>query len=304
MEQRTNKATILMDEYRLFAVTAEGPKSATVPFGAHSIHQLLANQPAGVYTALRSFQHIKFLLLDRHLSRLEESMAKLGWDYELDQDTMRKALHLVCNSYPLPDCKLRIDVLARPASGFEVESRLFIAQGPFIPLSETVYTEGVQVGIARHLKRPNPKVKSADFVNKRRSFLEDRNELFEALLVDDQGYIMEGTSSNFFAIDGGVLLTSAEGVLEGTARSIIIEVAKEMNLPIRYEAVHTGDVNRLSECAISSSSRDIVPVVRIDDQVVGSGRPGQVTRKLLKAYRSYVEQIIMPAYESDASSWA
>jgi branched-chain amino acid aminotransferase len=171
-------------------------------------------------------------------------------------------------------------------------------------LSEAVYKEGVHVGIARHLKRPDPQVKSADFVLKRRSFLEKRSNLFEALLIDEQGYIMEGTSSNFYAIEDGVLWTAAQGVLEGTARTILIEVAKEMKMPIRYAAFHMGDIKRLDECAISSSSRDIVPVVRIDDQVIGSGLPGPITPRLLQAYRTYVEQAIMPAFELDDNSQA
>jgi branched-chain amino acid aminotransferase len=134
--------------------------------------------------------------------------------------------------------------------------------------------------------------------------LEKRSTLFEALLIDEQGYIMEGASSNFYAIKDGVLWSADQGVLEGTARTILIEVAKEMKIPIHYAAVHIDDIDRLDECGISSSSRDIVPVVRIDDQVIGSGLPGPITRKLLQAYRTYVEQAIMPAFELDDNSQA
>jgi branched-chain amino acid aminotransferase len=293
-----------MDEFRLFAVTAEGAKSIAVEENVSSIHHMLDNLPVGVYTAFRSFQHNKFLLLERHLRRLEESMAKLGWAYKIDQEALRKILHLVCTNYTFADSRIRIDVLARPIPVLEVGSRLFIAQGPHVSLSKAVYNEGVQVGIAWQLKRPDPQVKSADFVMKRRSFLEKRRGLFEALLIDEQGYIMEGASSNFYAIKDGVLWTADRGVLEGTARTILIEVAKEMKMPIRYAAVHMDDIRRLSECGISSSSRDIVPVVKIDNQVIGNGLPGPHTRKLLGAYRTYVEQAIMPAVELDDNSQA
>ena len=193
----------MMQDFRLFALITAGPKSVAVPANTLSIHKLLDIQPVGVYTALRTFQHNKFLLLNQHLRRLEESMARLGWEYELDQQGLRKALHLVCSSYPLADSRIRIDVLSRPSADFGFDARVFIAQGPHIALSESVYSEGVHVGIARHLKRLDPKVKSAEFVIKRRAFLNKRSDLFEALLVDDQGYILEGTSSNFFAILGG-----------------------------------------------------------------------------------------------------
>jgi branched-subunit amino acid aminotransferase/4-amino-4-deoxychorismate lyase len=231
-------------------------------------------------------------------------MAKLGWAYKIDQEVLRKTLHLVCTNYTYTDSRIRIDVLARPTPALDVESRLFIAQGPHVSLGEAVYKEGVQVGIAKHLKRPDPQVKSADFVMKRRSFLEKRSSLFEALLIDEQGYIIEGASSNFYAIKDGVLWTADRGMLEGTARTILIEVAKEMKIPIRYAAVHMDEIKRLNECGISSSSRDIVPVVRIDDQVIGNGLPGPLTRELLGAYRTYVKQAIMPAVELDDNSQA
>ncbi len=293
-----------MYKFRLFALTAEGANSIAIEESVSSIHHMLDKLPVGVYTAFRSFQHNKFLLLERHLSRLEESLAKLGWAYKIDQEVLRKTLHMVCTNYTYADSRIRIDVLTRPTPALDVESRLFIAQGPHVSLSEAVYKEGVHVGIARHLKRPDPQVKSADFVMKRRSFLEKRISLFEALLIDEQGYIMEGASSNFYAIKDAILLTADRGVLEGTARTILIEVAKEMKIPIRYAAVHMDEIKRLNECGISSSSRDIVPVVRIDDQVIGNGLPGPVTRKLLGAYRTYVEKAIMPAVELDDNSQA
>jgi len=293
-----------MYKFRLFALTNEGAKSIAVDESVSSINHMLDDLPVGVYTAFRSFQHNKFLLLDRHLLRLVESIAKLGWAYRIDQESLRKTLHLVCTNNSYADSRIRIDVLTRPIPAFNIESRLFIAQGPHVSLSEAVYKGGVHVGIARDLKRPDPQVKSADFVMKRRSYLEKRSMLFEALLIDEQGYIMEGASSNFYAIKDGVLWSADQGVLEGTARTILIEVAKEMKIPIHYAAVHMDDIDRLDECGISSSSRDIVPVVRIDDQVIGSGLPGPLTQKLLGSYRSYVIKAIMPAVESDDNSQA
>jgi branched-subunit amino acid aminotransferase/4-amino-4-deoxychorismate lyase len=80
--------------------------------------------------------------------------------------------------------------------------------------------------------------------------------------------------------------------LEGIAQRIVLEQARALGIPVRLEAVHLSDIEKLDEAALSSSSRALVPIVKIGEQVVGNGRPGPITAQILKAYRAFLAREI------------
>lgn len=284
-----------MSDVQLFAVTSAGPQSVAAPLDATTVHELFDELPEGLYTALCTFDHNKFFRLEDHLDRLERSIALLGWDYELDKLSLRRALHEVCIQYPRDNARIRIDVLAQPAEQLTVDSRLFVALAPFEPIPEHFYQDGVRAEIARELTRPQPQAKMTEFVRQRRQYLERDPSVHEYLLLDGQGRLLEGTTSNFFAVRAGVLWTAGRDVLEGVARKIILQIADELGIPVRLEPVGEAEIPTLQEAALSSASRSIVPIVEIAGRTVGEGRPGPVTLSLLSAYREMLAREIRPA---------
>jgi branched-subunit amino acid aminotransferase/4-amino-4-deoxychorismate lyase len=284
-----------MAELQLFAVTAHGPLALRPPAGASEVHDLLDGLPLGVYTALRTFEHHKFLRLEEHLGRLKRSMALLGWEMALDERALRRALDQVARAYPLADARVRIDVLARPALALGTDSRLLIALAPFTPVPAEAYRDGVRVGIARELSRPDPQIKQASFVRSRRPYQQANPALYEWLIVDAHGRLLEGMSSNFYAVIDRVLWTAGQGVLEGVARTMVLEVAKAAGIAVRLEPPLIGDLERFAEAALSSASRAIVPIVEIERHTVGAGRPGPVIDRLLEGYRRLLAQELRTA---------
>ena len=288
-----------MNNVQLFAVTSSGPLALDVPARAEHVHDLFDDLPVGVYTALSTFDHSKFLLLADHLDRLEQSMQLLGWDYRLDRQALQIALHQTVTAYPLPNARVRLDVLEKPVPEIRTDSRLLIALSPFVPPHESVYQNGVEAGTISSLVRKNPLVKKAKFVFERRKCLELRSEVYECLLVDPDGHILEGTTSNFYAVKDGTLWTAGQGVLEGIARKIVLKVAEAAKLPIRFSPVQIRDIDDLDEAALSSSSRAIIPIVKIDSKEIGSGRPGPIVTKLLADYQMAVSHLIRPAIDNN-----
>lgn len=284
-----------MSDLQLFAVTPFGSQLLAWPAGATSVHEVFDNLALGVYSALRTFDHDKFLHLDYHLDRTEQSMRLLGWTYRLDRATFCLALHQACVAYPLPDARVRFDVLAEPAISLGSDSRVLIALAPFTPVPDVYYEQGVRVQLAPHLQRENPLVKTARFVLTRRPYPLGHPEAYEHLLVDAEGNILEGSSSNFYAVRAGCLYTAGAGVLEGITRKIVLQLAAGMGLPVTLAAVNAAGISQLDEAFISSSSRGLVPVVAISGQTVGRGRPGPITQRLGAAYQAYVQTHIRPA---------
>jgi len=284
-----------VSDIKLFVVGIEGIQDQLVPPSVTRIEDIFETLPIGVYTSLCTFEHNKFLLLEDHLDRLQKSMAYLGWEYRLDQQRLRRALHEVCTSSVWTNSRVRIDVLAHSADQLHSESRLLIALTPFPPIPARLYENGVVVGIGRGLTRSDPHVKKATFVTQRRRYLDQNPSLYECLLVAEDGTILEGSTSNFFAVKAGRVWTAGEGVLEGIARKIVFEVAQKSGIPINRTGVRLDEIGSLTEAALSSSSRAIIPIVEIDGRQVGDGRPGPVIKRLLAAYRVFVADQIRTA---------
>jgi branched-chain amino acid aminotransferase len=284
-----------MSHVQLWAVTAAGVQPLTAPEGAQSVHDVVDGLVLGVYSALRTFDHNKFLWLDAHLDRTEQSMALLGWDYVLDRAAIKQALHEVCTAYTLPDARVRFDVLAEPAWQLGTDSRLLIILSPFAPVPAEYYEQGVHVDVAPALQRDQPMIKKANFVLQRRPYPLGHRLAYEHLLLDENGRILEGSSSNFYACRGDEFYTAADGVLEGITRKIVLKLVQESGVPLRLEAVAVNEIDRLDEACLSSASRGLIPIVDIGGRVVGDGRPGPLTRRLMAAYDAFVAREIKTA---------
>jgi branched-chain amino acid aminotransferase len=286
-----------MSNLRLYAVTSTGPQALPVPAAAENFLELYSGLALGAYTVLRTFEHNKFLNLAEHLDRLVQSLRLMGIEGSLDLAGLRQTLHTVCTDAPFVEMRVRIDVLPAPALALATESRVLVALMPFTPLPPAYYEQGVAVGFAAGLERHNPLAKAADFAVARQKVLEEGSKVFERLLVDSSGQILEGTSSNFYGIRAGALYTAGDGVLKGVTRQVILTLAAQLAIPVRLEAVSVVGVEQLSEAAISSSTRGLLPVVRINGQAVGDGLPGPICRRLMAAYDAYVARMIKSAIE-------
>ena len=290
-----------MPKVVVYGVTVTGAQQLDLPFTPTSLYDLPEDLPLGVYTTFRTFDHYKFLHLSDHFRRLEQSMALLNWRYALDEAALRRALHQVCVGYAHPDARVRIDVLARAAAELAGDSRLLLALAPFDPPPAQVYERGVRVALAPRLHREEPRAKTADFVLARREYplggagAPHAANPYEYLLLDEEQHLLEGSSSNFYAVRDGSVDTAGDGVLEGITRKIVLQLISEAGIKLRMRAVRLAELEELDEAFLSSSSRGLVPIQQIDGRIVGAGRPGPVTRRLMAAYEEYVAEAVRPA---------
>ncbi len=282
-----------MHDFNLFAVTESGPQPLPIPAGAQDFSDLYAGLSLGVYSAWRTFGHNRFLHLAGHLARTRRSMELMGWDTRLDETAVRHALHTVCTQSPFPEMRVRLDVLAEPARALGTDSRILIALTPFTPPPHSFYQAGVRLGIASGLERERPLAKTADFAVKRRALQSEH--VYEYLMLDRAGRILEGTGSNFYAVRDGTVWTAGEDVLAGITRQILLGLLPGLGIPLHLEPIRVGEVALCDEAAISSSSRGWLPVVEIEGQMVGNGRPGPVSQRIMAAYEAYVVKAVETA---------
>jgi D-alanine transaminase len=114
---------------------------------------------------------------------------------------------------------------------------------------------------------------------------------FEAVFVHD-GLVIEGASSNTFAVIGGVLRThpATHRILAGITREVVLELAAELGIPVSEQPVAVDELARASELIVTATTADVMPVVRVDGRVVGDGRPGPIARALHRALLARMER--------------
>lgn len=208
--------------------------------------------------------------LKSHLGRLPDTDASL----------LRRSLDQCLEPYRPGEARVRV---IQTKAG-----EVYIGIESLRPLPREVYENGVRVETTT-IRRADPRAKSTAFIGQsdgERKNIAQRG-IFEALLVKN-GRILEGMTSNFFYIVGGVLHTAQRGILLGVTRRTVIHVARGRGVEVRYSALKLEQVSAVSEAFITSSSRGIVPVVQIDEVTVGEGSAGDVTKQLSAEYAAYV----------------
>jgi branched-chain amino acid aminotransferase len=261
----------------------------------------------GVYETLRTYNRVPFLY-DRHTRRLRASAAALHLDVPFDDATLRGWIDdtmAVAARRPegLHEAYIRI-LLTRGVGELTYDLKatptpsLVIIVKPFEEPPAHVFDNGIVISLVSILRNHpgsvNPIIKSNNLLNNAMAMQEaHRRGADEALMCNYRGELSECSQSNFFIVRDDVALTpkSAAGLLEGVTRAFLFEVGKEVGVEVRDETLYPADLDTADEAFITSTTRELSPVVRIDDRVIGSGRPGPITRKLLAGYRKRAQEL-------------
>jgi branched-chain amino acid aminotransferase len=256
-----------------------------VDYTAESLADATRHEPhEGVYTITNTYDTFQVLKLDAHLDRLEDSASRQNIALKLDRARLRAALRTIIDEAGFGSVRFRVTVPAAQPD------HLILSVEPFKPLAPEIYSVGVRCitvpGAARH----EPSAKTTDWMHDR-SKIEGAlpQGIFTGLLLDENGSILEGLSSNFYAILNAELRSAGHGVLPGIAQQVVFEVAPAI-IPLHKEPVQVLDIPTLAEAFITSSSRGIIPVVAIDNVQIGDGAPGPFTRALWNAYQAWVAE--------------
>ena len=264
-------------------ITFERGSNGLVSLGRHAtLGEASAILPDGAYTTFRTYPGRRVLRLGQHVLRLVQSAALEGTPGALELESVREAVGAVLDATAFAESRFRL-TFAPP--------RFFLSVEPFVPLASRLYDEGVAC-VTVSVRRPNPEAKDTRFIATAAAAHGALPQgVEEGLMRAEDGSVLEGLSSNFFAVRGERLFTEEHRVLKGVTRALVLEVGEEV-LPIERVAVRPED--GASECFITSVSREVLPVVRIDGRPIGDGRPGFVTREIARRFASLVDREAQP----------
>src|SRR5215510_11517625 len=254
----------------------------------------------GVYETLRTYNGQPFLF-DRHMRRLRKSAGMVALDVPLTdadidarfRDTMRVAglgdgnreayiRILVTRGIG----ELTYDPAACPTPSIVVIVKPNVAPAP------EAFERGVMASLVpivrNHPGSVNPLIKSNNLLNNALAMQEAfRRGAFEGIMRNYKGELAECTQSNLFIVKNGAALTPPidAGLLPGITREFLFEVGAEIGVPVREQTLRDDDLFGADEACLTSTTRELGPVVRVDKVTIGDGRPGQVTNALLQAFR-------------------
>jgi branched-chain amino acid aminotransferase len=251
----------------------------------------------GIYETLRTYEGIPFLY-DRHVTRLRASAAHLALDVPFTDRALLDAINAtVAAAGDMEEAYIRV-LLTRGVGELTYDLRstpspsLVIIVKPLDEASAHMLTDGITISLVSILRNHpgsvNPVIKSNNLLNNALAMQEaNRRGAEEGLMCNYRGELSECSQSNFFLVRGGVALTprTQAGLLEGITRAFLFDVGKDVGVEVKDETLRPDDLATADEAFITSTTRELSPVVRIDDRRIGDGRPGPVTLKLLEGYR-------------------
>jgi branched-chain amino acid aminotransferase len=251
-----------------------------------SLDEVSLRMPQGVYTTFRTYAaRSRVLGLQSHLDRLQHSAQLTGWSGVVDQEQVRSGVRTLLSRWAEGECRVRITLDLTMETGAIYLTAIALT----LPAPE-IYTVGVHVWFS-HAQRTVPDIKNTGYILDTQEERINRPPDCYELLIQRHGLIMEGITSNFFGVIQGAVMTAGSGVLPGVTRRFVLDLARARGIPVELRPIGLAELPDLQEAFITSSSRGVVPVIQIAQQVIGNGTPGDITRQLGQDYDAQVSTL-------------
>lgn len=250
----------------------------------------------GVFEGIRAYGG-KVFRLHEHLIRLWNSAKAICLSIPMSLAEMEKAIYDTLAANDLKDAYVRL-VVTRGAGSLGLDPnrtsdpQVIIITDKIVMYPEEYYQNGLSIvtasTIRNHPAALSPRIKSLNYLNNIMAKIEGLQAgCVEALMLNHKGEIAECTGDNIFLVRGGDVLTPPidAGILEGVTREAVIELARTDNLIVREIALTRHDVYIADECFLTGTAAEVIPVVKVDNRPIGDGKPGAITRELIREFR-------------------
>lgn len=249
----------------------------------------------GVFEGIRSYNG-RIFKLDEHLDRLYASARAIMLDIPLSKEDLTAAVINTVRANQIRDGYIRL-VVTRGVGDLGLDPRkalkpsIFIIADKITLYPEEYYMNGLEVvTVATRRNLPeaiNPCIKSLNYLNNILAKIEANIAgVLEAIMLNAEGFVAECTGENIFIIRDGALITPPTylGALEGITRDTVMQLARKMDYPVKEDPFTRYDLYTASECFLTGTAAEVVPVIKIDSREIGDGKPGPITRKLIEGF--------------------
>ncbi len=254
----------------------------------------------GVFEGIRAY-HGRVFKLTEHVERLFCSAKAILLTIPMTPEAVARAVVETCRRNKIRDGYIRL-LVTRGEGTLGLDPRrcptasVIIIAATIQLYPQEFYEKGltiITVPTTRNLHSAlNPAIKSLNYLNNILAKIEAQNGgCEEAVMLNSEGFVSEGTGDNLFIVKGGRLLTPplSAGVLYGITRQTVMELATESGVLVAEPNLTRYDLFNADECFLTGTGAEIVPVVKIDGRVIGTGQPGPLTRQLEERYHALTQ---------------
>lgn len=253
----------------------------------------------GVFEGIRAYSGNIFKL-DDHLKRLYQSAQSIMLHIPYTKEEMEEIIVETIRKNQLETAYIRV-VVSRGVGNLGLDpsscanAQVIVIAEALALFPKELYERGLKLGsVASRRNRPDvlsPQVKSLNYLNNILVKIEaSQAGVDEALMLNDQGYVTEGSADNIFIVKNGAILTPPVylGALEGITRNAIIDLAKEHGYEMKETPFTRHDVYIADEVFLTGTAAEVIAVVEVDGRKISDGKPGEITNHLLKEFRKIV----------------
>jgi len=256
----------------------------------------------GVFEGIRSYNRLVFKLKE-HIDRIFESAHSIMLKIPLTKEELIKAVIKTLKENHLNDAYIRL-VITRGEGDLGLDPSKCTGKPTIIIIADRIalypekfYQNGlsiITVPTVRNLPEAlNPQIKSLNYLNNILAKIEATNAgCDEAIMLDSLGFVAECTGDNIFIVKNGHLYTPPQcmGTLRGITRDAVLEIAKRDKIFVHEHVITRHEVYISDECFLTGTAAEIIPVVKVDGRIIGEGRPGKVTLKLMKKFKELTKK--------------
>ncbi|MGC6770003.1 D-amino-acid transaminase [Enterococcus sp. LJL128] len=252
----------------------------------------------GLYEVIRVYNGQLYMLTE-HLDRLWAGAEKIKLVLPFSRDELTDRLKKLTEVEKIQEGKLYLQVtrgIDSPRNHALPDPKKVqgVLTANIIPFARPIekQSKGISCGIVQDTRWLHCDIKSLSLLGNVLALDEARSRGFDDAVQIRDGKVTEASAANFWMIKDGTVYTHPDGalILPGITKMKLLNVAQELKIPVKEEAFNETELLAADECFISGSLIEVVPVVKIEDQLIGSGKPGEITKQLHKKYLEAVEQ--------------
>lgn len=264
----------------------------------------------GVFEGIRCYNGNVFLL-DEHLERLYDSAKSLMLKIPKPIEEMKENVLETLRRNQLREGYVRL-IVTRGIGDLGLDPdkcpnpSVIIIADKIQLYPEHFYEDGLEiVTVSVRRSNPeaiNPRIKSLNYLNNILAKIEAKQSgAVEALMLSNDGFVAECSGDNIFLVKDEVIITppSHLGILEGVTRNSVITLAQEAGFHVEERIFTRHDIYIADECFLTGTAAEVIPVVKLDRRVIGEGKPGRVTQKLIAAFRHFANNIGTPIFTGE-----
>lgn len=255
----------------------------------------------GVFEGMRIYAG-KVFRLEQHMVRLWESALAINLPIPISMETLMADVNACVAKNKLDDGYIRL-IVTRGVGTLGLnpytcsDPQVIIIADKVALYPAKMYEEGLELvtasTIRNHPAALSPRIKSLNYLNNIMAQMEAlKAGCVEAVMLNTKGEVAECTGDNLFIVRRGKLMTPPidAGILEGITRAVVIELAEEAGFEVSETPLSRHDIFVADECFLTGSAAEVIAAVKLDDRVIGTGKPGPITNQLNKAFRDLVSR--------------